>query len=338
MGSVQVSGKFTRRVPPQATLAGVTSRAWSTVLALVALSGIVNVLALTAPLFMLQVYDRVLSSRSDETLIGLAVLAAGLYGFQALLDIVRSRILLRIGESFDARFSRRVFEAVLRLPLETSEKGYGTQPLQDLDNVRGFLSGQGPTALMDLPWMPLYLGICFLFHPLLGLTALVGAIILVSLTLLTNYLSRSAVRTTIEHSVSRNMQLEAARRNAEVVRAMGLEERLAGRWKAANTSYLVANRRAGDVSGGFGGVSRALRIMLQSAILAVGAWLVIRQQATPGVMIAASVMMGRALAPVDLAIANWRPLLMARQSWKRLGELLALLPDQREVSVGPEKG
>ena len=136
-----------------------------------------------------------------------------------------------------------------------------------LDNVRGFLSGQGPTAFFDLPWMPLYLGICFLFHFWIGMTALAGAIVLVSLTVITNALSRGPASETIQHGMLRNALMEAGRRNAEVVRAMGFGKRIAERWQEANSSYLAANCRAGDVAGGFGGASRSLRLMLQSAIL-----------------------------------------------------------------------
>ncbi|PIP00162.1 type I secretion system permease/ATPase [Pleomorphomonas carboxyditropha] len=306
-----------------------------TVAAIALVSGVVNLLALTSPLFMLQVYDRVLSSRSVPTLVGLAVLAAGLYAFQSALDILRARVLLRVGERFDHEFSGRVHDAVVRLPLHARLPGDGLQPLRDLDNVRGFLSGQGPTALFDLPWMPLYLGICFAFHVWLGTTALVGAIVLVSLTLLTNFLSQGPIRATIEHNMVRNALMEAGRRNAEVVRALGLGPRIAARWREANVAYLAANRKAGDVASGLGGISKALRITLQSAILGVGAWLVIRQEASAGVMIAASIMMGRALAPVDLAIASWRPYLMARQSWARLQDLLGKLPEAGPVLALP---
>ncbi len=206
---------------------------------------------------MLQIYDRVLSSGSVPTLVGISVLAAGLFGFQAALDILRSRILLRIGERFDRRFSGRVHEAVIRLPLMTRMQGDGLQPLRDLDNVRGFLSGSGPTAFFDLPWIPLYLAICFMFHTLLGLTALVGALVLVSLTLITNIFSQKVVKDTTTHNIARNGLMEASRRNAEVVRAMGLSKRLAARWQRANSDYLKANRRAGDVTGGLGGRQRA---------------------------------------------------------------------------------
>lgn len=303
--------------------------------AIALISGVVNVLALTSPLFMLQVYDRVLASGSVPTLVGLAVLAVGLYLFQSLLDVIRARVLLRIGERFDLEFSGRVYEAVVRLPLRKRMPGDGLQPLRDLDNVRGFLSGQGPTAFFDLPWMPLYLGICFLFHVWIGVTALVGAIILVSLTVLTNMLSARSIRDTVTHNMARNELLESSRRNAEVVQAMGLGKRLAARWHETNDNYLSANRRAGDVAGGLGSVARSLRMVLQSAILGVGAYLVITQEATGGVMIASSIMMGRALAPVDLAIASWRPFLMARQSWARLKDLLAKMPEAEAVMPLP---
>jgi ATP-binding cassette subfamily C protein len=303
---------------------------------LVAASFVINLLALTSPLFMLQIYDRVLASGSVPTLVGLGSLALGLYGFQAALDILRSRILLRIGERFDRDLSNRVHRAVMRLPLIARMPSDGLQPLRDLDNVRGFLSGAGPTALFDLPWIPLYLGICFIFHFWLGMTALVGAIVLVSLTLLTNILSRKAIKEVTIQNMARNGLMEAARRNAEVVHAMGLSRRIGARWQRANSDYLVANRRAGDVTSGLGAMSKALRVILQSAILGTGAWLVINQDATPGVMIASSIMMGRALAPVDLAIANWKPFMMARQSWARLQDMMKKMPEQQPVMPLPK--
>ncbi len=298
------------------------------------ISCVVNLLALTSPLFMLQVYDRVLASGSVPTLVGLVVLAAGLFAFQCMLDILRARVLLRIGERFDGQFSGRVHDAIVRLPLSTRMPGDGLQPLRDLDNVRGFLGGNGPTAFLDLPWMLLYLGICFLFHFWIGMTALIGAIVLISLTFL-NGLSQRPIRDTIAHNMVRNGLLEAARRNAEVVQALGLGKRIAARWHQANAKYLAANRKAGDVAGGLGGISKSLRVMLQSAILAVGAYLVIRQEATAGVMVASSIMMGRALAPVDLAISNWKPFLMARQSWARLDDLMAKVTEPGPVMPMP---
>jgi PrtD family type I secretion system ABC transporter len=324
-----------QQTPSQPLAAAVVSSLRRAFFGIAFISGVVNVLALTSPLFMLQVYDRVLASGSVPTLVGLSILAAGLYAFQALLDVIRARVLLRIGEEFDRHLSGRVHDAVVRLPLLTRMLGDGLQPLRDLDNVRGFLSGQGPTAFFDLPWMPLYLSICFLFHFWIGVTALAGAIILVALTLLTSALSQKPIRDTIAHNMTRNALLEAARRNAEVVQSMGLGRRIGARWARANADYLAANRKTGDVAGGLGGLSRSLRLMLQSAMLGVGAYLVVRQEATGGVMIASSIMMGRALAPVDLAIASWKPFAMARQSWSRLKELLAKMPPDVPVTALP---
>lgn len=286
----------------------------------------INLLALTSPIFMLQVYDRVLSSGSLPTLYGLAVLAIGLYAFQALLDILRGRILLRIGEYFDQQLSPRIHRAILRIPLISHEPVNGIQPFRDLDNVRGFIAGSGPAALLDLPWIPVYLGICFLFHFWIGVIALIGAVVLVMLTVLANLMSRKAVGEIILHGVVRNNLLEEGRRNAELVQALGLWERLQQRWEISNAAYFAATRQAADVTSGLGGLSKALRVALQSTILGVGAILVITHQTTGGVMIASSVIVGRALAPIDMAIANWGPYLTARQSWSRIKMLLQKIP------------
>ncbi len=312
-----------QQTPPQSLMVAVVAPLKGTFLGVALISGVVNILALTAPLFMLQIYDRVLASGSVPTLVGLGILALGLYCFQCLLDVIRARILIRIAEDFDTRYAARVHDAVVRLPLVGPMPGDGLQPLRDLDNVRGFLSGMGPTAFFDLPWIPLYLGLCFLFHVWIGVTALAGAILLVCLTILTNIFSQKPSRATMVQNMVRNRQLETSRRNAEVVQAMGLGRRLGQRWQHSNDAYLTANRSAGDVVSGLGNIAKSLRVVLQSAILAVGAWLVIEQEASAGVMIASSIMMGRALAPVDLAISNWKSLVAARQSWARLKELFS---------------
>ncbi|WP_077966523.1 type I secretion system permease/ATPase [Ensifer adhaerens] len=321
--------------PSQHKAATVVAASRLAITGIALISGVVNVLALTSPLFMLQVYDRVLASGSLPTLVALGILAAAMFAIQCVLEVLRSRILLRIGERFDRRLSGRVHDAIVRMPLLTRMPGDGLQPLRDLDNVRSFLSGNGPTAFFDLPWMPLYLGICFLFHFWIGMTALIGAVVLVSLTVVTDLLSQQPIRDTVHHNMARNGVMEAARRNAEVIRAMGLGRRIADDWQQTNNAYLRANRRAGDIAGILGGVSRSMRLVLQSAMLAVGAWLVIQQEVTAGVMIASSIMMGRALAPVDLAIASWKPFLLARQSWSRLNELLERVPNAPPTMVLP---
>ena len=293
-------------------------------------SGMSNILMLTGSLFMLEVYDRVLPSRSVPTLVALLILTAGLYAAQGFIDAIRSRILVRIGDSLDETMSMRVYDAIVRLPLKIGGKGDGSQPVRDLDSVRGFLSGAGPSAFFDLPWLPVYLAVCFLFHPYIGLTALGGAIILIALTVATELRTRSPTRQATQFAVARNALMESSRRNAEAMTAMGMVGRIAKRWREANRSYIAATGQASDVVGGLGAASKVLRLLLQSSLLAVGAWLVIHQESTPGIIIAGSILGGRALAPVDLAIANWRGFIGARQSWHRLSRLLAQLPPRTE--------
>ena len=293
-------------------------------------SGMSNILMLTGSLFMLEVYDRVLPSRSVPTLVALLILTAGLYAAQGFIDAIRSRILVRIGDSLDETMSMRVYDAIVRLPLKIGGKGDGSQPIRDLDSVRGFLSGAGPSAFFDLPWLPVYLAVCFLFHPYIGLTALGGAIILIALTVATELRTRSPTRQATQFAVARNALMELSRRNAEAMTAMGMVGRIAKRWREANRSYIAATGQASDVVGGLGAASKVLRLLLQSSLLAVGAWLVIYQESTPGIIIAGSILGGRALAPVDLAIANWRGFIGARQSWHRLSRLLAQLPPRTE--------
>lgn len=291
------------------------------------MSGVVNVLALTGSFFMLQVYDRVIPGRSVPTLVGLAVFAGTLFVFQGVLELIRSRLLVRIGMGLDARLSGQVYAALMRLPLRTKLAGDGLQSLRDLDQVRSFMSSAGPTALFDLPWMPLYLAICFLFHFWIGMTALAGAAILFGLTLFAEFRTREPVRTANSQAAARNTLAEATRRNVEVLQAMGFGSRIAERWSDVNADYLGTSARASDLAGTLGTISKILRMMLQSGVLAIGAYLVIHQEATGGIMIASSIMMSRALAPIELAIAHWKGFVAARQAWARLTQLLALLPE-----------
>ena len=290
------------------------------------ISGMSNILMLTGAMFMLEIYDRVLPSRSMPTLVGLLVLAAALFTALGILDAIRGRILVRIGGALDETLSGRVYDTLMRLPLRVGARSDGTQPLRDLDAVRSYLSGLGPVALFDLPWIPLYLAICFAFHPLIGFAALAGAIILIVLTLLTEILMRAPARAATEAAVARNGLAEASRRNAEALVAMGMAGHIAARWSEANRQYMRSQQEASDLGGGLGAISKVLRMMLQSGVLAVGAYLVIHQEASAGIIIAASILSARALAPVDLAIANWKGFVAARQSWQRLNGLLTMSP------------
>ncbi|KQP12416.1 type I secretion protein [Methylobacterium sp. Leaf93] len=290
------------------------------------MSGLVNILYLTGSFFMLEVYDRVIPSRSVPTLVGLVILALVLYGFQGVLETIRSRILARVGASLDEALSARVFDIVVRAPLKGATPGDGLLPLRDLDQLRAFLGGTGPSAFFDLPWMPIYVFICFLFHPLIGIAALVGAAVLALLALTTDRSTRAPTQTATAHGMRRNGLAEAGRRNAEVLAAMGMQGRFADRWGGANRDYMQSQMAVSDVAGGFGAGSKVFRMALQSGVLALGAWLVINNLASAGVIIASSILVARALAPAELAIANWKGFVQARQSWARLSELFARLP------------
>jgi ATP-binding cassette subfamily C protein len=293
-------------------------------------SGLINVLSLAGPLFMLQVYDRVLPSRSIPTLIGLSLLVLVMFAFQGLLDVLRGRILLRIGRGLDEKLSARVFEIVMRAPLQARPASEGLQSIRDLDSVRSFVSSMGLTAFFDLPWMPLYIAVCFLFHPLMGFAVLLGAILICSLTLLTEWLTQTPGRASAALAAARYKVAEAARRNAALLQALGMRSRMTDRWLQANENYLQTQQTANDMVAGFGSLSRVLRMIMQSSVLGVGAYLVINQEATAGVMLAATILSARALAPVELVIANWRSFIAARQSWRRLSEALTAAPVEQE--------
>jgi len=296
-------------------------------------SALLNVLYLTGSFYMLEVYDRVLPGRSVPTLVGITLLALILFSIQGVLDIVRSRLLVRVGGSLGEAVSERIHHVHMKLPLKGSASP-GLQPLRDLDQIRSFLSSVGPSALFDLPWMPLYLGICYLFHPLIGIAATAGGLVLVVVALLTELLTRAPSAEAAHLVGRRNTLAEANRRNTEVVHAMGMAGRLGSLWSDCNRRCLAAQQRTADIAAGLGGLSKILRMALQSGVLGVGAWLVINQQATAGIIIASSILTSRALAPIELAISQWRGFVAARQSWRRLNELLGKIPaDQARMAL-----
>ncbi|KQV13195.1 type I secretion protein [Rhizobium sp. Root1203] len=320
--------------PPQVFLVAVLSSLKKALLGIGVTSAIVNILALTGSFFMLQVYDRVIPGRSLPTLIGLGVVAATLYAFQGILELIRSMLLVRVGLSVDERFGEAVYDSLILFPSRMQLPGDGLQSVRDLDTVRGFLSGPGPTALFDIPWMPFYLGLCFLFHVWIGVTALAGALMLVGLTILAEHKSRQPAKDGAKIASERTALAEATRRNSEAVLAMGFGHLLGTRWKEINSRYLTNHLRSSRVTGTLATLSRILRMMLQSAVLAVGAILVIRQEATGGIMIASSILVSRALAPVELVIGQWKGFSAARDSWSRLIKLTQLMPPgEREVSL-----
>ncbi len=297
-------------------------------------SGILNLLGLTGSLYMLQVYDRVLPSHSVPTLVVLSIAMIGLYLFYGILDIVRLRLLVRIGKRFDTRLQPSVFSLSLSLPLRSGPESSRLQPINDLDQIRTFIGSTGPTAFFDLPWLPFYVFGIYLLHSWLGLLATVGAVVSILLTFLAEMLSRAPARRAAESAVARRLTAEAARRNAEIIKALGLGNRIGEIWQRKSSSFLSDQLRITDTIGATGAVSRTWRLILQSLMLGLGGYLAIIGEASAGVIIASSIMLTRALSPVDIAIANWRSFAAARQSYSRLNKLLARAPgDGRPMSL-----
>src|SRR6478672_5424996 len=332
--AVRIGGSVNDNLPPKPAsgeeLADALRRSRSAFLGVGLLSGLINILMLTGPLFMLQIYDRVLPSHNIPTLVGLAILTAGLFLFQGILDAIRGRVLMRIGGAINDELSGRAYDVVARLPLKTRGSGDGLQPIRDLDQIRSFLSSAGPSALFDLPWMPLYVGICFLFHPLIGIAAAIGALILIVLTIAVEAVTRAPAKAAVGFAATRHALLEASRRNAEVMQAMGMAGAMSARFSTVNDDYQRSHRHASDRASVLAATSRVMRLVLQSSVLGLGAYLVINQEATAGVIIASSILMSRALAPVELAIANWKGFVAARQARRRLSEMLTMLPPGRQ--------
>ena len=298
-------------------------------------SGVVNVLMLAGPLYMLQIYDRVLASRSVPTLVALTVFLVGAYALQGILDVIRGKIVVRSASALDQQLGTVIHDIVVRMSVRNRLPGEAMQPLRDLDQIRGFLSGTGPIAIVDLPWMPVFLVITFLIHPWLGALSALGVVILLTLAIQTERMSRQPIREMTAEAGKRAAFMEADRRNSETLIAMGMADNAAKRWATLNEKYVVTSTRSSDVINLYGSATKVLRFILQSAILGLGAYLVLRQELTPGAMIAASIMMGRALAPIEMAIGNWRAFIGARDSRRRLTEMLRRFAQASDVTALP---
>ncbi|MDR3373174.1 MAG: type I secretion system permease/ATPase [Ancalomicrobiaceae bacterium] len=324
----------TARRPIRGVNRGVTRAALASCaggfIAVACFSAVVNVLTLSGSLYMLQVYDRVIPSRSIPTLVALSVLVVALYALLSVFDWLRQRLLSRIGVALDRVLAGPVFAAILRVPAQGAPAN--AQLSRDLDTVRGFLSSLGPTTIFDLPWMPLYCAMCFMLHPYLGWSVVAGGIVLILVALATEAMTRQPSAEASRIGAERAGMLEAARRNAEIVAALGMEPRLTDAFSRTTRDYIGAGLQASDVASSLGTLSRFVRYVLQSALLGMGAWLILVDQGSAGVTIAASILGSRALAPIELAVANWRPFLSARQAWQRLGRAFDRLPIEPEIA------
>jgi ATP-binding cassette subfamily C protein PrsD len=284
-------------------------------------SGVINVLMLSGSLYMLQVYDRVIPSRNIATLLGLSLMVLLAYVVQGYFDALRSRMLCRVATLFDAGLQESIHMALATLPLRGVKPMLMQQPLRDLDQVRGFMSSMGPTAFLDMPWIPIFLVALFLFHPAIGMTALLGTASIIAMTMLTERMSRGAAKAAMDSSAQRQVLADVTQRNAEVIRALGMVDRFTVRWSRANERYLRENIRATDVYANLGSAAKVIRYVLQSGMLGIGAYLVVADRASGGIMIASSIMMGRALAPVEIALGSWKQLVAARHGIVRLREI-----------------
>ncbi len=300
---------------------------WHLLLLAGLVSGAVNVLALTGSVYTLEIYNSVLPHRSAAVLAALTLAMLGLYSLSGALDFLRARLLCRAAMRVDRDLSERVFALQQVLALTARPRGDGLQPMRDLEQIRTFLASAGPTALFDMPWIPIYLGAIVFLHPLLGLLAGAGAFALIGLVLLAEAIGAEPVRTAAHSAARRWAFAAAAQRNAEAVRAMGLKPHLGKRWSALTARHLEAQRGASRLANGVGAAIKVARPSLQSGVLGLGACLALAGEASPGTMIAASIIVARALAPVETAIAHWRALIAARQSFARLTALFAANPE-----------
>jgi ATP-binding cassette, subfamily C, bacterial PrsD len=306
---------------------------WFTVVAL--FSAAVNILMLTGSLYMLQIYDRVLASGSVPTLVMLSLFALAAYAAQGVLDAMRMRMLSRVGAEVERDLTPKVFDAVTAVAARGTSSAQALGPERDLESIRGFLSGLGPTALLDMPFMPIFFFGCFLLHPWLGWLAISGGVIVIAGAVLVEWMSSSRSKVARDVSMQKMVFMEACRRNAEAIVSMGLRAPLRQRWSALNDEHSKHHIGLGDVTSSVGSFVKVLRMILQSAVIGLGGYLAIHQEISAGAIIAASVMLTRGLAPLEIAIANWKGFIAFRQGFSRLGQLLDAVPDDVALTELP---
>ncbi len=298
----------------------------------------INILMLTAPLYMLQVYDRVVAARSFDTLVYLTVIMVGMFAIMGLLEWVRSRILVRVGNQLDNALSPRIYTAMFEQGIRQPEKR-NAQPLADLTAVRQFMTGNGLFAFFDAPWMPIYIGLLFVFHPAFGWFAVCAGIILLIVAIINEKVTRKPITEAGSENIQAQNLANNNINNTEVLHAMGMLPNILKRWSAKHREVLSKQTIASDKAGVFANLSKILRMMFQSLILGLGAFFVIQNEMSAGMMIAGSILMGRALAPLDLLIGTWAGFNGARTAYGRLNKLLIDIPsNQRKMSLPNPEG
>ena len=291
----------------------------------------VNLLMLTGPLYMLQVYDRVLGSRSEETLVALSILVVFLYTMMGLLDYARGRILSRIGARFQDKLDRRVFSAMQRKSNLAPQSGDNNTGLRDLESVQTLLSSPALLALFDMPWTPVFVAAIFIFHPWLGYLAVAGGTLLVILTLINQRMTRQPQLEAGLSSLQANRLSDEIMEETEVIAGLGMRGASFDRWQILRSESLQKSILKADRGGAVTATTKTLRLFLQSAMLGLGAYLVLQNEMTAGAMIAGSILLGRALAPIEMAIGQWALVQRALMGWESLKALLsevAILPNR----------
>jgi ATP-binding cassette subfamily C protein EexD len=301
-------------------------------------SFIINLLMLVPSLYMLQVYDRVMMSRSNETLFMLTAIVVWLFLVMGLLEYVRSGLMIRLGSQLDAKLNRRLYGAMVDYAL--AKPGQATaQPMSDLTNVRQFLTGAGLFAFFDAPWMPIYIGVLFLFHPAFGWFAIGAGLILVVVAILNERSTKAPLAEANNLSIQSNQAVATQLRSVEVLHAMGMLGSLRERWLGKHLKFLERQSDASDQAAVWANLSKSLRLLFQSLILGLGAYLAVQNEITAGMLIAGSIIMGRALAPIDQMIGTWKQFGTARTSYGRIESLLAEFPEKKDpMSLPTPKG
>lgn len=295
----------------------------------------VNLLMLTGPMFMLQIYDRVLGSRSEATLVALSVLVALLYLLFGILDWARGRVLARAGAQFQTDLDERVFKAVLRAPAQPGQGDKVQNGLRDLESVQRLMTSPALFAVCDMPWTPIFALAIFIFHPMLGYLAVAGGLLLIAVTLINQWVSKRGVLEAQAKSSQADTFANHIRDDREAVQGLGMRADVMARWRKSRDEGLASTISSSDLTGGFSSFTKAFRLFLQSAMLAVGAYYVLQNELSPGAMIAGSILMGRALAPIEMAIGQWHLVQRASQGWYSLSQLLETVPDEVERTPLP---
>jgi len=294
----------------------------------------INLLMLVPSIYMLQLYDRVLASRSEYTLLMLTIITVALFAMLGSLELVRSRILVRVGNKIDSELSPRIFNAMFSMANKYPGKA-SAQPLNDLTQIRQFMTGTPLFAFFDAPWMPIYIALLFVFDVYFGVFAIFAALIILSLTIINDKKTKDELENANKVYQSSTSFVSHSLRNAEVIEAMGMHENVKKRWMDKYIDFLNKQSRASDEAGLWSNLSKTLRMLFQSLILGLGGWLAIEGHLTPGMMIAGSIIMGRALAPLDLLTGSWKLFVNARQSYYRLETLLGEFPIAKEPTPLP---